>query len=267
MCDEPIHLRNTALAITERCTLRCKLCFAYIPYHKNPKDMTLTDVETVLKRYFSLVASVDFFCITGGEPLLHPQLVPILEELGKYDSQIIERIDLITNGTIDISSDLMQFLAKNKDRVRIIVSNYGMHSPKANLITEKLAANNVCFRTEEYNGDNPLHGGWLDCREHKLKHLSQEDVDAQGLSCYFKNKRGYTIRKGELHNCGRSYWRMLNGIIPRNKNEYINLLDTSSSILDQRRVLRKLHDCISVTSCAYCDSGADRKRYAPAEQL
>jgi len=61
---------------------------------------------------------------------------------------------------------------------------------------------------------------------------------------------------------------MKQGIIPRNPNEYIELLDTTASIEQQREVLKKLHAKVSVTSCAYCWGSNDRsKRYTPAEQL
>jgi len=268
MADEPFHLKNTALAITERCTLRCKLCFAYIPYHENPVHMSLEYIEDVLSRYFAIVASVDCFCITGGEPLLHPDLLTILEMVQGYSSQINTSIDLITNGTMDMPDDIIGFLKEHKDRIRVIISDYGKYSPKAESVAEQVRSAGIEVRVEGYSGDSPLHGGWIDCTDHSLKHFTQEEVDAQGRRCYFKNKRGYTIRNGELHNCGRSYWRMRQGIVPRNPEEYLNLLDTTVSVEEQRETLRRLHKKVSVTSCAYCwGTNSDRERRPPAEQL
>jgi hypothetical protein len=268
MTGELFHLRNTALAITERCTLKCKLCFAYIPYHDNPQDMTISEISTVLERYFSIVSSVDSFCITGGEPLLHRDLLTILEMLSRYSGQINKTMDLITNGTLEIKSKVLRFLQNKKNIARVIISDYGKYSPKAKTLAGKLSSLGINVRVEGYNGESPLYGGWVDCSDHSLKHFTQHDVDEQGKSCYFKNKRGYTIRKGELHNCGRSYWRMLQNIIPRNPDEYLDLLDTMASIDQQRKILRKLHEKVSVTSCAYCWGANDHsERHMPAEQL
>ncbi|HNX91351.1 MAG TPA: radical SAM protein [Candidatus Omnitrophota bacterium] len=268
MSGEPIHLKNTALAITERCTLRCKLCFAYIPYHDNPQDITIDVLDTILRRYFSIVSSVDHFCVTGGEPLVHPHLCAILNMINGYSGQINKTIDIITNGTLDIKDDVLGFLKQNKDKTRVIISDYGKYSPKTKTLEERLRSSGIIVRIERYAADDPLYGGWIDCRDHSLKHFTQEEIDRQGKHCYFKNKRGYTIRKGELHNCGRSYWRMLKNIIPRNPEEYLNLLDMETPIEHQREILRKLHKKDSVTSCAYCwGANARSKRYKPAEQL
>ena len=268
MTGELLHLRNTALAITERCTLKCKLCFAYIPYHDNPQNMTIGEISTVIERYFSIVSRVDSFCITGGEPLLHRDLLTILEMLSRYSSQINKTMDLITNGTLDFKDEVVRFLEYNKDKARVIISDYGKYSTKAKALEKKMRSLGINVRVESYNGESPLYGGWVDCTDHSLKHFTQHDVDEQGKSCYFKNKRGYTIRKGELHNCGRSYWRMLQNIVPRNLDEYIDLLDSTASIEEQRETLRKLHEKVSVTSCAYCWGTNDHsKRYKPAEQL
>ncbi len=268
MRHEPIVLKNTALAITERCTLRCKLCSAFIPYHENPQDLTLSEIGVILSRYFSLISSVDTFCITGGEPLMHPELLAICELLYSYSSQINKNIDITTNGTLLFKDDTIRFLEAHRDKVRVIIGDYGKHSPKAAELAKSLSSRRIFARVDSHNGDSPLYGGWIDCRDHTRKHQTQDQMDEQGSNCVHRKKRGYVIRKGELHNCARSYWRMLNHIIPRNPDEYIDLLDAARSVEEQRIVLRKLNSRASVTSCAYCCGATDRsRRYTPAEQL
>ena len=137
MTTEPTHLQNTAFAITERCTLKCKLCIAFIPYHVNPRDLTIDEISTILERYFSIVSSVDYFCLTGGEPLMHPDLLTIFNMLLPYYSQINKATDITTNGTLDFKEEVIQFLKKHKERVRVIISDYGKVSPKAGILTEK----------------------------------------------------------------------------------------------------------------------------------
>ena len=114
MTKKTLHLKNTAFAITERCTLKCKLCFAYIPYHNNPRDMSIYEIDTILNSYFSIVSSVDYFCVTGGEPLLHRKLLTILEMINTYSLQINKTIDLITNGTLDIKGEILDFFYFSK---------------------------------------------------------------------------------------------------------------------------------------------------------
>ncbi len=263
-----IHLKGTVLAVTERCTLKCKLCFAYIPYHENPRDMTMTEIEKVLERYFSIVDTVETFGITGGECFMHKDLVEILELVDSYKQQILKGIDIVTNGTLMPSEKLVHYLRNNKDRVRVIISNYGVHSAKVADIEEIFKKEEINYRIDSYSGDNLFHGGWVDMRDHSLKHHTQEEIENQGRRCFFRNRKNYTIRKGELHNCGRSYWRITTGIVPRIPGEYVNLLDPVETIEEQRRQLIELEQKICVSSCAYCMGITDKtERHIPAEQL
>ena len=267
MAIELLHLKNTALAITERCTLKCKLCIAYIPYHVNPRDMAINEVETVLERYFSIVTSVDAFCVTGGEPLLHPDLLTILNMLNDYSDQINKTLDITTNGTLDISDKIISFLENNRNRTRVIIGDYGKYSPKAKTLTEKLRSLGINARDDCNHGDSPLYGGWIDDRDFSQKHFTQHAIDEQGQSCFYRDK-GFPIRKGELHNCVRSYWRIHQKVVSPIPDEFIDLLDTSASIEEQRETLRSLKEKVSVSSCAYCWGTNDQsKRYPPAEQL
>ena len=193
---EPLHLLNTAFAITERCTLRCRLCIAYIPYHDNPRDTAIAEVDTILGRYFELVSDVDRFCLTGGEPLLHPGLLSILKMLERYSDRINRTVDIITNGTLMFGADVLGLLEDMGERARVIVSDYGRHSPKANALVSALRSRGVGFRVERYHGPEPLHGGWVDCNDHSRKHFTQAETDEQGLNCHYKLKRGFPIRKG-----------------------------------------------------------------------
>ena len=82
-----MELKRTTMVITQRCTLKCKLCLAFMPYYENPVDMLFADVEETLKRYFQLVDQVGIFSITGGEPLLHKDIVRIMELVFTYSNQ------------------------------------------------------------------------------------------------------------------------------------------------------------------------------------
>ena len=65
------YLKRTTFKITSKCTLKCKLCLAYIPYYKNPKDLSYENAKKILARFFSLVDKIGTFSITGGEPFIN----------------------------------------------------------------------------------------------------------------------------------------------------------------------------------------------------
>ena len=266
--DIKINLNRTTFKITSLCTLKCKLCLAYIPYYKNPSNLNFETAKKVLKSYFEVVDMVGTFSITGGEPLINKELPKILEETLKYQSQIQNTVDIVTNGTLNFSDDLLRVCTKHKDKIRIIISNYGPLSAKIDNIVKVLKINNINHRIEEYFDKKTMkYGGWLDYRNHDLKHRSQDEIDNQARSCLFRQGRYYDLNFTELHPCSRSFWRMKNNIIPDDKTQYIDLLD-DSSIEEKKKLLLHIDNLVSLNSCAYCDGNKQgAKRYPPAEQL
>ena len=93
------------VAITSKCNLQCKFCYAGINCNKtyNEKELTTEQWKTVLNKIFyeAKVPSVSF---SGGEPTLRndlPELIAHAKALGM-------RVNLISNGTL-----IDQQLAKN----------------------------------------------------------------------------------------------------------------------------------------------------------
>lgn len=101
--------------VTAACNLTCPTCFAdsspslhgYVPV----KDI-LANVDTRLSRENG---RLDVLMISGGEPTIHPDLIPLLEQL--LDRQI-QRILINTNGIQIARNDtLLAFLEKNNTRI------------------------------------------------------------------------------------------------------------------------------------------------------
>ncbi|MCB1924220.1 MAG: radical SAM protein [Gammaproteobacteria bacterium] len=110
----PDHEQHSCLAlfdIIDECNMRCPVCFAASgPNAGNPRS--LQDIETMLQTLLASEAQPDLVQVSGGEPTLHPQLLPILRRL--KDSPI-RHLMLNTNG-IRIARDpqLVQDLASLK---------------------------------------------------------------------------------------------------------------------------------------------------------
>jgi len=239
-----------------------------MPYYVKPADMLFDKIEKVLDRYFLIVDKVGIFGVLGGEPLLHPDIAKILKKINSYTDQISERIDLVTNGTLDMDDETFAFFVDNAPKAKVIISHYGKHSPKADILAKKLEAHGANYRVAVYHGEDLLYGGWIDYRDHSKKHFTQEDIDRQGRNCIVRKGQYYLISEGEMHTCTRAHWRMRQGIIPRNADEYLNLLDDTISVEKQREILSRIDSRVSMTSCAYCEGASNEsKRYQPAEQL
>jgi uncharacterized radical SAM superfamily Fe-S cluster-containing enzyme len=139
------HEQHTCIAlveITSGCNLECPMCFA-----ESGPGGTFLDFATYQKmidRYVFLEGIPDVLQISGGEPTIHPQLLPMVRYA--YE-QPIQAVMINTNG-IRLARDprLVEALAAMKDKVEIYLQFDGLddRTYKAlrgeNLLDVKLAA-------------------------------------------------------------------------------------------------------------------------------
>lgn len=257
-----INLPSTAIMVTEQCTLRCKLCLAYIPYYSSYDSMNLEHAQSMLNTYFLMIGTVNKISLTGGEPLLNKDLPAIIRELYKYEHQILDEIILITNGTIRIGEELLEVLESNK-KIKVIVNNYGEMSRFAHLNHEMLQEHYIkCILYDESN-----RYGWIDCRDHSLKHITEEKKEMQAKGCAFFQGKKYVIKRGKLYTCTRAAYRMQENIIPFNESDYVDLLD-NTDIQIKKEKLMHLFNLKYTASCPYCDGLLENSvKYKAAEQL
>lgn len=266
-----MKIRRTTLVITQKCTLKCKLCLAFMPYYENPLNTSFEEASIIIDNYFKVIDEVKIFSVTGGEPLINPDLVRIMEKVLSYKNNISDTIDIVTNGTIMFKEDLLQLLESNNEKMRVIISDYGNGlSSKIGEIENALTERNIVYRIQNYasNSDEWTYNGWVDFSDHSLKHDTEEKLIAQGKRCIFKQGHYYVINDGELHPCSRQYWRMRQGIMPKDEQWYIDLNQENIDIDKEQMKLKKLEEAQYLKSCAYCNGVYNGiKRYKPAEQL
>ncbi len=263
-------IKRTALNVSTYCNLKCKHCLAFIPYYKDPKHMSYQEAKNILDIYFKVVDSVEHFTVTGGEPLLNVALYDILQEVYKYQHQIIDSVDFVTNGTLEIPENILDLFEMNHNNSKVIISNYGENlSTKTNLIKTALEKRNIKYRISQFSGDSLYFDGWIDFTDHSLKWDTEEKRDKNAQGCLHRTGKYFLINGGgELHCCSRSFWRMKNGIIPKVYGEYVPLTDNTISIEEKRKYLLEMYNKKSSISCAYCVGlRNDIERQYPAQQL
>lgn len=263
------NIKRTALNITTYCNLKCKHCLAFIPYYKDPKSMSYEEAKRTLEIYFQVVDSVEHFTVTGGEPLLNVELNLILQETFKYLEQVTASVDFVTNGTMEIPDDILDLFEKNREKTKIVLSNYGEElSIKISSIEKKLIDRKINYRISKFYGDSLYYDGWIDFSNHSLKWENEEKRDRNAQGCIHRLGKYFVINNGELHCCSRSFWRMKNGIIPKIEGEYVPLLNDNISINRKRELLMEMYNKKSSTSCAHCVGlRNDVPREYPAQQL
>lgn len=91
-----LRIKSCEISLTDHCNLKCGGC-----NHASPHlGKRVTPVQTIERdlRALSPVLSTAEIRIAGGEPLLHPQLIEILQMIRELG--IADKITLITNGLL-----------------------------------------------------------------------------------------------------------------------------------------------------------------------
>lgn len=88
--------RNLRVSLTDRCSLRCSYCMPHDFAAWLPTDDLLTTDELLLIIEVAVSQGIDEVRLTGGEPLLRPDIVEIVERIAGLTNA--PRLTLTTNG-------------------------------------------------------------------------------------------------------------------------------------------------------------------------
>lgn len=104
------HLCLPIIDITSRCNLECPVCLVSAG---GSGDMTAGEFRVILDALCEAEAQVDVLNLSGGEPLLHPGLLALIDEaLGR--SQIV-RVSISTNGLVFLEEASLVHELKARD--------------------------------------------------------------------------------------------------------------------------------------------------------
>ncbi|XP_013912009.1 PREDICTED: molybdenum cofactor biosynthesis protein 1 [Thamnophis sirtalis] len=84
------------ISITEKCNLRCQYCMPEEGVQLTPKSELLSTQEIITLAGLFVKEGVDKIRLTGGEPLIRPDVVDIIAQLRKLEG--LKTISVTTNG-------------------------------------------------------------------------------------------------------------------------------------------------------------------------
>lgn len=269
---ERIELFIMNLTLTLRCTLKCRLCVADISkYDKRPHFSAGYLIDS-LDRAFQIVDKAERMQLSGGEPLLHEDIVRIIEKTMEYQDRF-GNLGIFLNGTLAMSNELLHcILQYDPSKFMFYLSHYGKHSPKAEELVAQLEAHHLNYAVKKYYGESQHMNGWVDYGDYRLQNYSESQLAQIFQNCGVCQMGGiWSIRFGEIHRCTRSASGMSLNKIPRVEEEYIDLFDESKSIAEQREKMLWLMNKKYITACRYCpgDFGTNdaSRRYPAGEQM
>jgi len=206
---------NVDLVLTTKCTLRCKDCSNLMPYYK---DSISYSPEELIKDLDALLASVDYIFevrILGGEPFVYPQLDNIISKC--LAERKIEKIRIITNGTLLPTDDCMVLLRKLKPRqkkkILFSISSYAVVADSVkNKLYGRLKNMGYCFYIRDIRVWNDY--GLFNKREYSTKDLSIN---------YSTCSLCVTLFNHEISICARAANGTFLGLIPKIETEQVKL--------------------------------------------
>lgn len=266
-----MKLMNVNLAPTMQCNLRCKLCGVMVPQYDYRPKMTYEEFCDTLKALYEVIEDVKRLQITGGEPLLHPDLDKMLEACFQYREHFQE-LWLFSNSAVPIRESVLAVLQEHKERVLVHCSDYGVRPDVSKQNIQLLETAEIPYRYLKYFGEGQYCDGWVDNGDFVAHNRTREENEAVFAACSHVCRGGsWYIRHGQMHWCGRSIRGTELNKVPLLKEDYLDLFDQNTSADEKRKELERLMQVKSITACDYCNGyyGTEdaEKRHPAGEQM
>lgn len=290
MKTNEIVIGTSAIILTFRCNLRCKLCCTTTPQMPVEKqvDFPLESLEAVIKRYFEVVKYIRKLSFGGGEPTLYKRLPELIEYTAQFRDQF-EVFEIITNGAAVPRTEVLDMAEKYKDIIFFMIDDYGENvSRNAKEVSRIFTERGIRHKVRCYHGAEAHEGGWVDLGDFTHKHTKEEASLLMNRCCISSKKKNHTgvssteekeeegvfslpyaaNTNGLIHRCARAYSTLQAGSVTEDSGCFVNIMDESKSLDEIRQEIMDMFSSDYYEACEYCN-GFDEtsKRYEPAEQM
>ncbi len=211
-----VHIFQTDVLVTEKCTLACSYCNMFMPHYVSPNHRDVEIIKSDIDLFFNITDYVSVFHLVGGEPFLHPQMEDIIKHVLSKHIDKIDKFIITTNGTILPKESTLELL-KNND-VILSVSDY---TDKLENIQKKVLR--VIQTLKDWNINHYVRTEieWYDFGDLRVKkNLPTDDLIKHFDSCTAPF-RG--LNDGKFYYCHLNTSAVLTKLFPLNDNDYVDL--------------------------------------------
>jgi len=240
---KPLKSLVMGVFATQHCNLNCKCCTTFSPIAKEG-FLNIETFKKDMKKLAKLTENkLSSFYVTGGEPLLHPQILEIFNIAREFFPETI--ISFMTNGLLLLRMPENFWRDCQKNDVAIYLSKYPIHLNILK-IKEKTKAYNIKF---DYVGGNdvPVKLMW----KYPLDLDGKQPLKTSYSICTQINQC-ITMKDGIIYPCNT-----IARIEHFNKHFNTNLMVTSRDILKLHEVddINELYEFLSTPKlfCRYCN--------------
>ncbi|MCM1219898.1 MAG: radical SAM protein [Lachnospiraceae bacterium] len=241
------------MTITTKCTLNCRHCNLFIPYHKEQVHFPFEEMKKSIDLFFERIAFVTYFGLIGGETFLNPDLEKCIVYLGENYRKQIGKITVITNGTVTPEESLLQAIKKYD--MYLSISDYTdvvLYGKKMDAFEEKVKAYGI-----DYYRNNSIVWTDFGFPEHPVKR-TPEQLEEHLRSC---RPNWNALHDGKFYYCNVSWCAEQSGHFRLRDEDFINLEEIDPK---DASACRKIVELSRGTSsfCRICGGcGADNTNY------
>ncbi|MDR3223806.1 MAG: radical SAM protein [Methanobrevibacter sp.] len=239
-----ININGIELVVTTKCNLNCKDCVNLMQYYDNPYNIEIENLVYDVKQIIDIVDNILELRVIGGEPLLNTELPKLLNFLA-HQKKILT-IVISTNGTVSLNQDLINSMKNEKIRVKI---------SKYDTLNTKMKVKNFIQELEDndINIEIKYHSTWSDFGDLEFRNRNQEEMIEIFENCKSSYRCG-TILNGEYHLCPRSAHATSLGLVPKDKESFMNIRLKDESKRKMKKNLKRFLKTKPIGTCNYCDA-------------
>jgi hypothetical protein len=247
-----VYISSLNIVPSTICNLNCFACLNFNPFITKHTTYELSSLTDSVDALFNKIDLISRFQITGGDPLLYPKVVDLIEYIGsRYRNKIIE-FEIVTNGTLIPSDELC--LAMEKYDMLVIVDDYRCKTPIADknypLIIEKLE--NYDLRILENRVER-----WFNI----IYNIERPKTFTKKQAIQYRTKCDIvyaTLVENKITSCNYAHYAEKAGMCEHDEDNYFSLTDCSSK--EELIEFRTGYSNSGYTSfCRSCDSYRDNK--------
>ncbi|MDR3303857.1 MAG: radical SAM protein [Treponema sp.] len=235
------NIKYLEVSVTDHCNLNCKYCGNFSPLAPE-KYIDIDIFDRDCARLSSLAkGNIKAIRLLGGEPLLHPRLIEVLDIARKHFT--LSRIELVTNGLLLLKMTEPFWEKCQINTIHVSISHYPI---KLNYSKIKAIAKSYNVKTDYGNFAQPMYKWLLDVK-------GTQNIEKSHSHCARANMC-VTLREGKLYVCSLiPYVQYFNEYF----NQKMNITEEDCIDLYQVNTFEEILRYLGkpVLFCKHCDTG------------
>jgi len=242
-----VFLPSISFLPTTKCNLHCEACLNFSTYNSNQIHRSLSELKRDLDLFFSCVDYILLVHISGGEPMLYPQLKELLIYLSKTYGSKIGKISTTTNGTVLPSREICEVI-HNYD-IEVALDDY---RSALSGVDKRFQEIEQRFKEMQVNYYVNCADSWIDLAPMTTDHSTWND---QTLCNYFDacHVPFQELRDGKLYSCNYASYAIVAGLSEEAEEDTYDLKSFTSEFKAELVEFRLGYNNKGYTNfCKYC---------------